>query len=53
VRAERKAVLFLKKKNQKNFYNSGATPVSPATRRFQKFFAELFFKKATACFPDF
>jgi hypothetical protein len=53
VRTARKAVLFLKKKNQKNFYNHRAMPVSPATPQFQKFFAELFFKKATACFPDF
>jgi hypothetical protein len=40
---------FFEKKNQKTFV-LGTRAFSPAKPKEQKFFAELFFKKATACF---
>jgi hypothetical protein len=47
---EKKALLFLKKKQQKDFCESGPGVVSWSRSQEQTFFAALFFKKATACF---
>jgi hypothetical protein len=45
---------FFKKKLRKKFLSRWASPVSPATPQLnQKFFAELFFKKATASLSTF
>jgi len=41
-------VLFVNKKNQKNFEFLGIAFESGFASELQKFFAELFFKKATA-----
>jgi hypothetical protein len=45
----RQAVTFLKKSNQKTFV-LGAWVLETPRAEAQKFFAELFYKKATACF---
>jgi len=41
---------FFEKKKQKTFA-LGIVPFHSLELKFQKFFAELFFKKATASFP--
>jgi len=50
VREGRRKKFFFEKKNQKTFvsFYTGTCNVP----REQKFFAELFFKKATACLPS-
>jgi hypothetical protein len=45
----RRNLLFLKKKKQKDFFNLELGRVKIPACEAQKFFAELFFKKATAC----
>jgi hypothetical protein len=48
----KQAVLFLKKKHQKNFYlRWGVAGDAAKAQRNQKSFAELFFRKATAYLP--
>jgi hypothetical protein len=50
---QKKALLFLKKKQQKDFYDPGALPVKSApSQSHKKVFWLLFFKKVTASFAQ-
>jgi hypothetical protein len=53
LRRQKEALLFLKKKKQKDFCSAGLwalTPPTPMTQR-AKVFCALFFKKAPLAFP--
>jgi hypothetical protein len=48
ISKRREALLFLKKKKQKNFFKLGRAGSNGTGPKSQKFFAPLFFKKAAA-----
>jgi len=51
LRKVRRKKFFFEKKNQKTFFAPlRAVLKTPGTPGAKKFFAELFFKKATSCF---
>jgi hypothetical protein len=48
--ARQKALLFVNKKQQKNFFNTGLWRTETPGSRLNKIFAPLFLK--SGCFPD-